>query len=990
MKYFLSVVILVFIYKNSIAQNAYYDAKKLAKWESLSDDDRMKLNEVLLIKRIIEKYFVNGIVPESSTFCLKLKNATNQIGIRSLTDRKKLKIINETIDNFINNHSNKRSTFSPLKRKNDELNGTNAIINSVSKYQRSLRKDVFNFNCMGDSLKTIFNELAVFIDSFNVIYQPLDLDTMHREVSDTLADSVICKYRDSSFTFLKYPKIRERLNTIESNLFQKKADLENTIISMFNLLEDADKISLAGNQFSQEQENKAKEIERADERKQEQLILNQATANESDPIIKSSISDQNFPSQSEIIDALAIYVAKRFKQEVALTFVENFTRYIKDNVFAKEIFPSTYNMLNNQDPYAVTKAGSEWRNAVSEDLIKLPQNLVNSTVVQKWINNPEAIEYLHDATLIGRYIAKKYSYVDMVRSLYEANGLEDEKNDVLKGSYIKKAILTSYIINQEFYDSSKAKYWITPEQLYKMNSLELQCLGELLATKYDSSFKVTFGVNPITKNTGYKKLQKQYTDLLALFKQFENGQVAAYLAREKGGNAKDAFWDFQRIFVDFLLKQIPDEKAKAMVRNVQKIFFVYDYVSNKNYGAVINSSLEILDTLMQQKSPTNYLRAFVNSDALAKVENLALSNLAIKMPDTKILMFLQQMEEYAKLNILIAKQDSNSPFIDTATLKKKFKEFFNTDTINITDENLQKLVKVALDSTVMKIWVEIDTLNVRLKRTYSNTADVKKILENLRFYTPKNYGDLKKYFPLAEKFILTKSPTLLTNFRKISGFLTDASTVKDSRELSKVLEAYAQPPLSYKLTRKSIFSIDVNSYLGFWGGGEFKLSKIDGNANNNFNKIKSSAGLTVPLGLNISWDRKRSSLKRIDKQIRYRKTDKRIFYVDTKGRPKFLTSVSHSVFVSIIDIAGPVSFRLGSDSAKGLPQNTRWSQVLAPGVHYILGLRNSPICFTAGFQITPQLRTYNDISSTPFSTGRFQLGLTYDMPLLNLLRKKPF
>lgn len=990
MKYLLSIFILVIVCKSTFAQNAYYDAKKLARWYTLSDGDSVKLNEVLLIKRLIEKYYVNGSVPDSTTFCLKLKNAINQIEINTLTDRKKLKIINDTIDNYINNHPNKRLIFSPLKQKNDELNGIIKKIDSVFKYQRSLRKNVFNFNCMGDSLKIILNELAVFIDSYNHIYQPLGLDTMHREVSSTLTDSVMCEYRDSSFTFFKYPKIRERLNTIQSNLFQKKADLENTIISMFNSLGDADKIGLAGNQFSRDQEIRAKDIEREYERKQEQLILNQTTANETDPIIKSSISDQNFPSQSEIIDALAIYIAKRFKQELGLTFIENFTRYIKDNVFAKEIFPATYNMLNNQDPYAVTKAGSEWRNAVSEDLIKLPQHLVNSTIVQKWINNPEAIKYLNDATLIGRYIAKKYSYVDMVRSLYESNGLDDEANDVLKGDYIKKAILTSYILNQEFYDSSKAKYWITPEQLYKMNPTELQCLGELLAIKYDSSFRVTFGNNPLASNTLYKKLQKQYTDLLALFKQFENGQVAAYIAREKGSNAKDAFWDFQRIFIDFLLKQIKDEKTKAVVRNVQKIFFVYDYISNKNYGAAINSSLEILDTLMQQKSPTNYLRAFVNNDALAKIENLALSNLAIQVPNDELFNILKLMEDYVKLNLLVIQKNRNNVFSNVLSLKKLYKDLFKVDIIEIIDSDLQNFVDRTSDEIISLVNKRIDSLKKVLVDRYRGVADIKKMVENLILYTPKDYSELSQYFPLVEKFILTKSPTLLASFRKISGFLTDASTVKDSRELSKVIEAYAQPPLSYKLTRKSIFAINVNAFLGFWGGGEFTLSKIANNTNNNFNNIQASSGLTAPIGLSFSWGTKRSNLVIINSKIRDKKTDKRVFYVDKKGKPKFLTSTSHSIFISIIDIAGPVSFRLGNDSAKGLPQNTRWSQVLAPGIHYIYGLRNSPICFTAGFQITPQIRSYDNINSTPFTTGRFQLGLTYDMPLLNLLRKKPF
>ena len=47
---------------------------------------------------------------------------------------------------------------------------------------------------------------------------------------------------------------------------------------------------------------------------------NSSTAEQTSPEVKSAISDQNFPTQSEIIDALAIYMARRFKQEVALTW----------------------------------------------------------------------------------------------------------------------------------------------------------------------------------------------------------------------------------------------------------------------------------------------------------------------------------------------------------------------------------------------------------------------------------------------------------------------------------------------------------------------------------------------------------------------------------------------------------------------------------------------------------------------------------------------
>jgi hypothetical protein len=73
-----------------------------------------------------------------------------------------------------------------------------------------------------------------------------------------------------------------------------------------------------------------------------------------------------------------------------------------------------------------------------------------------------------------------------------------------------------------------------------------------------------------------------------------------------------------------------------------------------------------------------------------------------------------------------------------------------------------------------------------------------------------------------------------------------------------------------------------------------------------------------------------------------------------------------------------------------LPNKTNCSQVLAPGIHYVHGLRNSPICFTAGFQISPQLRSYEKMEAQPFTMGRIQAGIIYEMPMLNLRRKLPY
>ena len=79
-------------------------------------------------------------------------------------------------------------------------------------------------------------------------------------------------------------------------------------------------------------------------------------------------------------------------------------------------------------------------------------------------------------------------------------------------------------------------------------------MSSLIYAKYKDSLIQTFGLSSLPRAAALKKLQNKFVDLVALFKQFENSQVAAYVSNKQGGNLKDAFWDFQRIFIDFLLR----------------------------------------------------------------------------------------------------------------------------------------------------------------------------------------------------------------------------------------------------------------------------------------------------------------------------------------------------------------------------------------------------------------------------------------------------
>ncbi len=987
------LLLLSFFFLNTcFSQNAFYDAKRIYTWSKKSNNDSIKRLEVRLIDTLLNKYKIDdSVLIKSSGIILQISDDVNFIGISSQSD---LTIFNKTLD-FKDSlkvietgrTDKERKAVRDLFILQRELHATSKLLKQTKEHIKSFPKDTLNW-----AQKT-------FAEKKGIIKKILEqIENLNSQNPNALRDTALNRdvllnndsiWFDSLFVNdVFYEKVFRSLKEHRfdfSSLFDEKKD---QLLELFKGFTNTEiQKSIVGTVYNKQQD----EISKQEEdfiKTQIAYSTQESKSGETEAYVTSSISDQNFPSQSEIIDALAIYIAKRFKQDLALTFVENFTKYMKDNLLAREMFPATFQMLSNLDPYSMPKIGSEWRNSVSKDLIAIPENLVRSSVVQKWVKDSQTVYYLSDGVVIGRYMAKKFSFPDMVRSLYLRNGINSNQEsiagDTLRAPYLQKALLITYIINEELYDTSKQKFWITPEEFYKMKPGELLIFKELIRNKYDVDFRKLFGMNPLAliDSAGFVQFRNKYTDLIALFKQFENSQVAAYLSNKQDGKLKDAFWDFQRLFLDFLLKEIKDNDAKQKIKTVQNLFYVYDYVSNKNFGAAINTGLEILDTLLQKKSPTNYLRAFVHGDIISKFDAESFNSSSVHLNAE-----FQKMETLSKM-IYIISREQNTHNLNLSTIKTKFKSKFDFDLTTVFNEEL--LATICKSGYQPKIF---DSLFNVIKQNISNLPDiplkVQQSLKYMKFQIPNTGKDLKSYFELIENLLLHRSPQLISGFRKITGFVTDAAAAKNSQELSKVLEGYAQPPLSYKLTRKSIFSLDLNGYLGFQGGTEIRISEIQ-STTQNLNDWAFVTGFTVPVGISLSWGGKNHNTSKIKNKLETGDRDERLFFINKRGNSTFLKGTSHTFFISLIDIAGPVAFRLGNDSAQGLPEKTKWSQILAPGFHYVYGLRNLPLCFTVGFQISPQLRSYSKIDAKPFTTARFQIGATYDLPLLNFYRRKPF
>jgi hypothetical protein len=202
----------------------------------------------------------------------------------------------------------------------------------------------------------------------------------------------------------------------------------------------------------------------------------------------------------------------------------------------------------------------------------------------------------------------------------------------------------------------------------------------------------------------------------------------------------------------------------------------------------------------------------------------------------------------------------------------------------------------------------------------------------------------------------------LTNLARYGAFMSAIATAKTSDEVAEVIETFALPAGSSRIKRQSDFNVALNAYVGLYGGGEY-LPSLKKNA------TAFSAGLTAPVGVAFSWGKKGCGLS--PKELDTAKT----------GKPK---GSSYTLFVSLIDIGAAAAFRFG-DTSSNITSTIQLKNIIAPGLYFYYGFRNSPFSVGLGAQLGPQLRKIDaaaiDVRKDLYI--RFGLSFAVDIPLLN-------
>jgi hypothetical protein len=190
----------------------------------------------------------------------------------------------------------------------------------------------------------------------------------------------------------------------------------------------------------------------------------------------------------------------------------------------------------------------------------------------------------------------------------------------------------------------------------------------------------------------------------------------------------------------------------------------------------------------------------------------------------------------------------------------------------------------------------------------------------------------------------------LSTFKKYGLFISNVAQAETAQEVKEALDIAALPVGSYKIKRNSFFDISFNAYPGLAVGTEFRSGVPAGF---DVARVNPTIAFTAPVGLGFSWGQVREKP--------FHKTDSTINqYVVQEMRngrwfSRYMTGRSHTLFFSVLDIGAVTSFRLIDDDTETLPE-FNWNNILAPGVYYLNGWKNSPLSMGIGMQYGPQLR----------------------------------
>ncbi|WP_028296300.1 hypothetical protein [Olivibacter sitiensis] len=683
------------------------------------------------------------------------------------------------------------------------------------------------------------------------------------------------------------------------------------------------------------------------------------------------------PSQSEMIDALAIYIANRMKQETVIWFFETFTKQAEKYPLFRELFPSTLSLLNGKETYEIPNLGSQWQYALSKDFVTLPENLAYSEWLTKNKPDDSYVDYIKGAVKLAQGFSERKSYREVIKEAYLMSpGNKPDKND------FGQSIAFLYAVNTElfFKDDSARFHMLGYDQYKNMHPEEMTLMFSLLDIKHHKLFSSVIAnggdleemnCDMVCRFLG--KLEITISEIDRMKNDFANKQTQL---EQNGG--KDNYYDaynlwksLSKVFSLFSDSTISPNKAWANTKKqfdaVEGLMESYNLIYKKNYAGAVQNTLSILDSIVYRHNTLQIAKNdYQNNSFIKELDGYEKSadKGKLKQGDLSI------------SNVYLGAHNAKTDW------KKKQKITINSYEVdaNIIYQKAKVSIAWHNEGTKRDTSITLDTIyTFSLNEMTYYTTDVEDPYLRNQCYRIGEY----LYFAansLASSSLLAQDRRTFQFIRKFSGFLGDVALARDEKQLAKVVESYAMPPSSYKRKRTVWRSLDLVTLPGpFFGIETLGLGK---------DTFKGFAvyGFTAPIGISYSWGTGRPIKGgNLSEKDLLNPGNVKV----KNGQAQHRRKLTYSLTATLIDIGAVVSYRLG-DQDGGLPQELRWEQFLSPAAHFSISIPGTPLVGSTGVQYTPRLRNFNDGTSTPKNAHRIYLGLLFDLPMFNLWEKKEF
>ncbi len=229
-----------------------------------------------------------------------------------------------------------------------------------------------------------------------------------------------------------------------------------------------------------------------------------------------------------------------------------------------------------------------------------------------------------------------------------------------------------------------------------------------------------------------------------------------------------------------------------------------------------------------------------------------------------------------------------------------------------------------------------------------------------KFVKEEKYGlALNQSIRLMDSLKVSQESGFYKSYKKYGQFIVNVAQAENSTQVKEAIKVAALPVGSYRIKRNTKTNISLNSYVGFFGGFEFLSKKGDLQALP-VEGTSLLAGMTAPIGLAFSWGGS---------------------WEESKPGNSF------TVMISLLDVGAVTSFRLRNDEAEQLPE-VKLANFIAPGVHLIHGIKDSPLSVGIAGQYGPQIRNIADFEEEDLiSSYSIKLFLAVDIPLINFYTK---